>query len=419
MRTAGPLAAAAPARPSPSLQSRLRLHDLVSRPDGEDWIVGRAATGDFVGLPAEAITFLDALRDGGTILDARQRTAEIHGEDIDALDFTGELIELGFVAAVDGQVIEEQTPRPPSLPWLRPGHVAWLFGAPALAVAGVLIVAGIVATAVSGPPGYSAFFALGRPGVSIALIAGLSLAVVAVHEFSHLAAARAAGVDGWFGWGTRLWFLVAQTSVPGLWMASRRVRLRVFLAGMAANLVIYSGGAIGAAFCRPASLAHHILALICLITLLGVLEQFLFFMRTDVYLVVQELTGCKNLFGDASDYLRYRARRFRRGDVAGPDPLADLPAAEHRPVRVYAGLMLAGVVVMAAVSAVYVIPADVSIYVRSAHELGRGLSGSRVPAIVDAATAILVSAALQLLLIRTLLRTYGSRLRRLLQRTGS
>jgi putative peptide zinc metalloprotease protein len=402
----------------PTLQSRIRLHDLASRPDGEDWIVGRVATGEFVGLPAEAMTFLRALRDGGTVVAAKRRTELVHGEDIDALDFIGDLIGLGFVAAVDDEVITEEQPRSPSLPWLRPHHVSWLFRVPALAAVGSFIAAGAVVTAISGFPGYRAFFALANPGLTLALVAVIGMAIVALHEFSHLAAARAADVPGWFGWGTRLWLLVAQTSVPGLWMASRGVRLRVFLAGMTCDLVVFSACATGTASTSAASPAHHILELTCLITLIGVMEQFLFFMRTDIYLVVQELTGCKNLFGDATEYLRYLTMRSARGvSAAQPDPLGELPPAERRPVRLYAALMVAGCAVMVLVSAFYGVPVEIGIYVRSAHELARGLSTSRIPLVIDATGALIVSVAFDALLVRTLLHTYHPHLRRLLQRT--
>jgi putative peptide zinc metalloprotease protein len=402
----------------PTLQSRIRLHDLASRPDGEDWIVGRVATGEFVGLPAEAMTFLGALRDGGTVVAAKRQTELVHGEDIDALDFISDLIGLGFVATVDDEVITEEQPRAPSLPCLRPHHVSWLFRVPALVAVGSLIVAGTVVSAISGFPGYRAFFALANPGLTLALVAVIGMATIALHEFSHLAAARAAGVYGWFGWGSRLWFLVAQTSVPGLWMASQGVRLRVFLAGMTCDLMVFSACAIGAASTSTASSAHRVLELICLITLIGVMEQFLFFMRTDVYLVVQELTGCKNLFGDATEYLRYLARRTVRGASASqPDPLAELPSAERRPVRLYAAIMIAGCAVMVLVSAFYGLPVEIGIYVRAAHELARGLSTSRIPLVVDATAALIVSVAFQALLVRTLLRTYQPHLRRLLQRT--
>jgi putative peptide zinc metalloprotease protein len=401
-----------------TLESHVSLHELASRRDGAEWIVGRPDTGEFVGLPVEAMTFLGVLRDDGTVADAKRRTDLTHGEDIDALDFVSDLIGLGFVAAVDGERVAGDDPRPPSLPWLQPHHVSWLFQAPVMVTVAAFIGAGVTVCAVSGSfPGYSAFFALPEPGLSFVLAAVITMAIVALHEFCHLAAARAAGVLGWISLGTRLFFfLVAQTSVPGLWVASRGVRLRVFLAGMASDLTVFSACSVGMACSARAGVVHHVLALACLATLLGVIDQFLFFMRTDVYLVVQELTGCKNLFGDASDYLRYLAARWlRRSAPARPSPLAELPAREHRPVRLYAAVMVVGCASMLPVLAFYWIPIDIGIYVRGVEEFARGLSSSRIALVADAAGVLAVTMVYQALLVRALLRTYRPHLRRLLR----
>jgi hypothetical protein len=400
-------------------ESHISLHELASRRDGEDWIAGRPATGEFVGLPPEAMTFLGVLSDGGTVADAKRRTDLAHGEDIDALDFVSDLIGLGFVAAVDGERIAETQPRPPSLPWLQPRHVSWLLRAPVMVAVAAFIGAGVTVCAVSGSfPGYSAFFALPEPGLDLVLAALISMAVVALHEFCHLAAARAARVHGWISLSTRLCFLVAQTSVPGLWVASRRVRLRVFLAGMTCDMTVFSACSIGMACSPQAGTVHHILALTCLVTFLGVIDQFLFFMRTDVYLVVQELTGCKNLFGDATEYLRYLARRLRRPASARPSPLAELPPRERRPVRLYAAVMVAGCAVLVPVFAFYGLPVEIGIYVRAVDEFARGVSSSRFMLVADAAAGLAVTVLLQAILARTLLRTYRPHLRRLLQRPG-
>lgn len=400
-----------------SPDSRIQLHDLACRPDGQEWIVGRTATGEFVSLPAEAMTFLGVLRAGETIAAAKRQTDRVHDADVDALDFVGDLIGLGFVAAVDGERVAGELPRPPSLPWLRCGHVSWLLRAPVLMAVAAFIAAGITLAAVTGSfPGYSAFFALPWPGLTCVLAAVICMAILALHEFCHLAAARAAGVDGWFGWGTRLFFLVAQTSVPGLWLASRGVRLRVFLAGMTSDLVIFSACSIGMASTTVAGTAHRILALASLIALLGVVEQFLFYMRTDVYLVVQELAGCKNLFGDATEYLSYLAGRLARHSAPPrPSPLIGLPPAERRPVRLYAAVVLAGCAATVPVIAFYGAPVEIGVYVRAVHEFARGLSSSRIILVADAAGVLTVSLLLQALLVRTMLRTYRPQLSRLLQ----
>jgi putative peptide zinc metalloprotease protein len=400
----------APVTAQLSADSRVRFHPLATRPDGAEWIVGRPATGEFVAVPAEAIALLEALGNGATIADAKRTADQSCDGDIDALDFVADLVELGFVAAVDDQPVPADPVRPPSLPWLRPRHVAWLFGAPAVAGAAVLMLAGAVAQAMVGFPGYSAFFAVRWPGLNLALLAAIGLAILALHELSHLAAARAAGVPGWFGLGTRMFFLVAQTSVPGLWMAGRSIRLRVFAAGMISDLLVWSGACMILALARPHGTARGLLGQVALVALIGVLEQFAFCLRTDVFLVVQELAGCKNLHADALGYLGYLVRR-RPGAA---DPLLVIPAAERRAVRLYAPLMAGGCAVIVALTAGYALPLDIGTISRAVHEIASGLAPARPAALADGAAGLVVLAAFQVLLAVTLLRTYGSRLRILL-----
>ena len=392
-----------------ALSSRVRLHDLQSRADGDEWIVGRVLTGEFVSLPAEGMTFLEELQRGGTVADARHRTRTAHGEDVDALDFVATLIDLGFVAAVDDAEGEEEPPRPSSLGWLRPGHVAWLFHPLALAATGGFICAGIATMVYRGQfPQYTDFFALPDPGLNLLLASAFMMMIVGLHEFCHLAAARAAGVSGWLGWGTRLFFLVAQTAVPGLWLAPRRIRLRVFLAGMISDLVVFSACAIGMTQAAPRGYAYRVLAQVCLICLLGIADQFAFFTRTDVYYVIQELTGCKSLFADASGYLSYLLGKLsaRGGTIPRLNPLLALPSRERLPVRLYAGLVAGGSVCTMVVFAWYGLPVIIGTYVRAVRELADGLARSQPGSIADAAGVIAATLPFQLLFVRTFLRTH-------------
>jgi putative peptide zinc metalloprotease protein len=81
-------------------------------------------------------------------------------------------------------------------------------------------------------------------------------------------------------------------------------------------------------------------------TLLGLLVQFTVFMRTDIYFVLQDLTGCANLYADGSAYLRYlggrAARRVRAARARSPDPSRGYPAGRRRAVRLYSVLLLTG-----------------------------------------------------------------------------
>ncbi|MEY9862729.1 putative peptide zinc metalloprotease protein [Catenulispora sp. GAS73] len=410
--------------PGPALGSgsRLSLHPLASRRDGEDWIVGRSDTGDFVALPDVAVTLIDALRQGRTVGEAKQAADAAHGSDVDALDFCRSLIELGFVAGVDGIELDGGEPRAPSLRRLRAGHVRWLVSAPAWLTVLVVTVAGFCYAAASHAlPGPADFFVVHDQGVNLLLIAAIGMSMVALHEFCHLAAARAADVDAWLGWGTRLAFLVAQTAVPGLWMAPRRARVKVYAAGIACDLLIAGCAAAGAGAAGPASPAGRVLEAVSVNGVVSVLLQFELYMRTDVYFVVQDLLGCKRLFDDATAYLGYvAARRLRRAGSAGrEDPRLSIPAAERRSVTCYAWFVLVGSTVTLSLFACYGIPVVFHVYALSMRELADGLGGGHPLTALDGACALLATAPLNLILLRALLRRHGPRLRTVFRRVVS
>jgi len=396
-----------------SPQSVIGLHDLVSRPDEDGWIIGRTATGEFVALPDEAKTLIDLLGAGETIAESKRRADLLHDTELDVLGFVEDLVELGFVAVVADRVLEEGPIRPPSLAWLRPHHLQWVFSRPIAVLVALFIPNGFaIALSRQALPTYQAFFALPEPGMNALIGTALILLVVAVHEFWHLAAARAAGVDGWFGWGTRLTFLVAQTSVPGLWAADRRVRIRVFLVGMTSDLSITACCLLGSSYTPTASLVHRLCEQVSLSVLLMVATQFAVFMRTDLYLVVQELSGCKNLYADALDRLRWLARR-RRGDApAAADPTLALPPGERRPVRIYAVAVALGSGAALALFCCYQLPIAVETVTRAVEELVHGLRHRTPAQVVDAGLVLGVTALFQGLFIRTFVRKRRSRLQR-------
>lgn len=290
--------------------SRISLHPLLFKVDGGSWVVGRVDTGEFVELPDEAVTFLRALGEGGGIPDAHRSVRERHGADIDAVTFVDDLVGLGFVSAVDGRPVGDPH-RPPSLARLRPEHVRWVFSRPVAALVLALIAAGWTAAALRHEllPGYRSYFVVESQSVSLAWNTAMFLTALGIHEFWHLAAARAENVYARIGVGTRLQFLVAQTTVSGLWGAPRRVRIRVYLAGVVCDLAIAAACSLAITVGEPTGFLLRSLRALVLALLLAVAQQFALYMRTDMYFVLQELLRCKNLYADAWAYTRYVLRR--------------------------------------------------------------------------------------------------------------
>ena len=104
--------------------------------------------------------------------------------------------------------------------------------------------------------------------------------------------------------------------------------MTVYLAGLGIDFVVVGTILLVLILAAPHGLARQLLCVAFAETLLVVPTQFMVFMRTDLYFVLQDLTGCANLYADGSAYLRYLTRRvIRPGAGAGSGPQPGLPAA--------------------------------------------------------------------------------------------
>jgi putative peptide zinc metalloprotease protein len=143
------------------------------------------------------------------------------------------------------------------------------------------------------------------------------------------------------------------------------------------------------------------------------------FMRTDVYFVVQDLTGCANLYTDATAYLRERTGHLL-GKLSPGGPAnrhtvpSAVPAREQRVVQPYSVVLLVGTVTALVVMTAMIGPALVAL-------LGPALRAvvehSSLPAAIDGATALLVVVGGQILWMRAWWRRHGHRVLRFLPTT--
>ncbi|MEV6479046.1 hypothetical protein [Streptomyces sp. NPDC051576] len=358
--------------------TRILLHDLATRRDRDEWIVGRMATRTFVALPAAGARAVELLGEGLSVARTAELLRDETGEEFEISDFVGDLVALGFVARIGDRPVPDGEPPRASLPWLRPHQVRSALH-PALPVfVGVLLLAAVVAL-IRRPevlPGYRDL--LWSPHGSLVLIsaAAAGWTLVLAHELAHLVTARAAGVPGRIRLGTRLQFLVMQTDISGIELAPRRHRLTAYLAGIALNLSLASALVLTLALADTGTTTHRLLSAALLLALLPLPFQLMVFTRTDLYFVLQDLTGCRDLYGDGLAYARYV---FRRGTRTGTgDPSTRLPPHERRAVRLYSLVLVVGTVACLTFMAAVTLPVEVTLLVRAARGLGpgHGLAGN-------------------------------------------
>jgi len=356
--------------------SRVRLRPLCQRRDGDGWVIGRMETGDFIAVPDVAHRVITLLGEYLPIDDIADRLRAETGTSFAVADFVAALDELGFVAAVDDRVRADNGRLRPSLPWLRPGHVRWLTHPLGPAVVTGFAVAAVVMLVLHPTllPSYRVLVWSRRAGLVLAVNAAIAWTIILIHELAHLATARASGAPSRITLSTRLQFLTAQTDVSGVWAAPRRIRMTVYLAGMGIDVCCAGIYLLIAGLADPHGLARRLLAVAAAETILGLVGEFMVFMRTDVYFVLQDLTGCSNLYADGSAYLGYlgsrAARRISRANSPIADPSREYRGARRRAVRFYSVLLLGGTAVCLAIEFAVALPTLITLVGRAISEIG-------------------------------------------------
>jgi hypothetical protein len=350
----------------------LELHDFLSRRENGIFIVWTESKSNFVELPPESFEVLLLLKKGLSLAEVLKVLKEKYGEQCDVLDFVSELIQNGFVKSIDGIRLPSETNRKVTFSFIKKKHVGWIYSKPLFFLYAILMLFALVILVLnpSYMPTYQDFFFSENYLVSILLSIVSVLVLVFVHELAHLVAGKSVGVNGYFSVGMRLFYPVAETNLTGLWSVPRKRRILPFLAGMLNDALIISlvlilfwlsDYGIIASSNFPFSFGKFLI----LILFYGIMWQFLFFVRTDVYFIFSTLTGARNLYGDSWHLIRNKVLSLIGRKTI---PLA-LSPNELRVVKVYSLFMLAGTVFSVATFVYFGIPILIEIFGESISQM--------------------------------------------------
>lgn len=331
--------------------------------EGEEFIVGDPSTGVYVVLPKVGVRVLELLRENPSIRAATAAARAEVGEEVDVADFARALVELGFAASAEQPETERSEEQLPAAPpaagiWLRSafGGPAWAFYAGAFAA----VVTMLCLRPALFPRPADLFF-LSTPVRSLAALTVLTYALAAAHEGCHWLAARAIGVPARISIGRRLYFLVLEIDLSGLWGLPRRRRYGPLLAGMAFDSValfvllgIRWGD--GAGWWSVSPGVGRLLAAVTFVEIAAILSQCWVFARTDLYAVLITVTGCVNL--SRVNQLMVR-RALRRLDDDQARELANAHPRDVAVARWFRWVYVAGVTGATWFFATYFAPATI------------------------------------------------------------
>jgi hypothetical protein len=329
-----------------SLDRSVALHPLTYLADGDEVTVGRLDIDSYAVLPADGAALVRRLASGVTPREAANWYQETYGEQVDILDMLGALDELGFVRT-DGATAAAAAP----VRWQRLGRA--LFSVPAWLCYGLLVVGALVAMIRSPglvPRYQDLFFTKSFTVVELVAFVG-QFPLLLVHEGFHTRAGRRLGLRSRLSIGHRLYFIVFETALDGLVTVPRKQRILPIVAGMVADVLVM------AVLILIAAGTQSIVGRLCMAlaygTLLRLIWQLYFYLRTDLYILATTALGCVDLHTAARGVLGNAVRRlFGR-------PLLDESAwhpTDRRVARWYAWLMLAGYVATIGTFVIVLVP---------------------------------------------------------------
>jgi hypothetical protein len=331
---------------------------FTHRVEGDEAIIANASQSSFLAIPRPALDLLTDLAAGRSLGEAQSAFATKYGETPDVDDFLELLAAEGFVAT-DQHPANVATSGSGDVARAPVGHTRRyhfesiseqaarrLCGWPVQFGCGLLV--GLALLALAGdsalfPPPTVLVFTHDLTLFSVTATVFV-LATIFLHELAHLIAARAAGVSARLGVSNRLWFLVAETDLTGVWLAAPGERYLAFLAG---PLVDATSGAVlilllwtNRQWGWLSPLAIELIRVFLFTYVVRLLWQCYFFMRTDFYYVFAAFFRCKNLLEDTQNWLGNQLAR-----VVPRFPVVDqstIPARERRVIRAYSIVWLVG-----------------------------------------------------------------------------
>lgn len=343
-------------------QTVVELYPLhIGDEDQGEHEVGRPDTGVFISLPPEGAYLLHLLQSQLPLGEVKAQFAAKYGQAPDLDDFLGGIASCDFIHLIDNHPVsppeESITVTTPSrglflFANLPAERVWWLRSRPVLALSLGIWLA--VPTLLTLHPGLlpSPAKALLSPSVLLngVVLTALSWGIICLHELAHLLAARAYNCTSSLNISHRLHLLVAQTDMTAIRTLPRNQRYGPYLAGMTCDMTVL----LLCLLLQLLSIPSALLSAIVYLASLGIISQFAFFMRTDIYYVFANIFHLGNLLQDTQHWLMnciYKA--IRRS------PPHNLSAIAHRElviIRWYAVFYIVGVIVVLGEFAVLGLP---------------------------------------------------------------
>ena len=276
-------------------ESVVKLRPLVKRRYGNRYIIGNEESEIYVSITPVAYEILKLFEKGLSVKEIKLIVNKRFGN-INIDYFVRNLLKHDFVESIDGKEIKPIPSKKGGLSFdfIPKKFVDILFSKWAYIIYLLVLISSFFILILEPKylPRYSDYFFINNISLLFILSFLFGWVLVFIHELAHYLAARSLGIRAKIYFSNRLYFLVAVTDITNIYKVSRKRRYRVYLAGMTVDLLIMSVLTIllflsDLGYIHLQSGIYSFFKFLVLLEFLGIIWQFYFFLKTDIYYVVE------------------------------------------------------------------------------------------------------------------------------------
>jgi hypothetical protein len=281
------------------MDKTVQLYPLTFVPDKPDVVVGRVDIDSFAVFPEDGAELLKRLQEGLSPDEAARWYEQQYGETLDIADFLETLHDLQFIREKEEVSKAGITRQSSDRIWECAGRAAfsfpaWVIYSCLFGYAIFLIIRFPFLRPLPSTVFFSPYYTVIELGLFFGQFPGLFL-----HELYHMLAGKRLGLRSRLGVGHRLYFIVFETHLTGLWSVPRKKRYLPYLAGMICDVIWCSLLVVLASLTytptNPYSFPGAFLLALAFSTILRFIWQFYFYLQTDVYYVITNALHCVDL----------------------------------------------------------------------------------------------------------------------------
>ncbi|SHG05792.1 zinc metalloprotease [Ornithinibacillus halophilus] len=348
-------------------QSTLSLTPLQIRQDKKNYIVEDTQSGEFFEMPKVCIDAIERMKTGETLGEIEHVLKEAYpNEDVELIPFAKQLIDFGLVQTVDGEEIthKKSNQMPAGMQWIPEKWGRFFFNKITSRIYFLLFFGNIlfILWNPSLLPSYKDIFVFDSMMVNIIVFMVISLLLILIHEFGHVLAIRAHGLPAKLDIGRRLFFIVFETDLTPAWKLDSKQRNQLYFAGLAfEQVILFIAFSLILIYGNVHPLVGGLLGIIVFDLVIKFIYQCCFYMKTDLYYVVENVTSCYNLMERGKEVLK-SWNPIRK--ITAHSALEE-NEDDEKVIRYYSVFYVCGVVLTFGLFVIYFLPQTVYAFTRS------------------------------------------------------